>query len=335
MVCANLALAPVHASRGYLAGTGQFGRTVRNWRSTAVCGPWSRWALLLLACPLAGPVRLDSCRRAVIGGLGDGVGDARPTAARGSRRSAGTAHCRPRPSYGIGLMLIGALASQLLINAGPVVVKLLAAPGDDTAGHFRTHRFGPRTPLSVLCVAGIAVASISDVVQHPSRGGGSSGRTPATGHAADCRSGHHGDLGVVRSGPDWPSVRAELPIRAIGLGARSIGCTVYVLAGLVAQVLLARHKSGTVAVGWWLGVAGFAATLPISTPTLPIRVSLALIVGAAAAGIWFAVLSRHDLVRPRSAGAPVTGSRCAQLHRDQQRHTVTSMGTRRFRMRLS
>ena len=62
------------------------------------------------------------------------------------------------------------------------------------------------------------------------------------------------------------------------------GCTVYMLAASVAQVLLALHKSRAVAVGWRLGVAGFAAAVALPS-SLPVRVSLALIVGAAVAGV--------------------------------------------------
>ena len=66
----------------------------------------------------------------------------------------------------------------------------------------------------------------------------------------------------------------------------TLGCTVYVLASVLAQALLAMHLSGTVAVGWWIGLGAFALSL-VNSVSLPMRVSVALLVGSIVAGLWF------------------------------------------------
>lgn len=287
MIAANGCLAVVHLSRGFFAGTHRFRRygvqlavdgvvrsvgaavlLLRAVRSASAFG----WMLVVsqlvaVACTIT-PHRRD------------------PHAA-----AAGPLPVEPRLgtlARGMGWMLAGTLAAQILANAGPVVVKLLAAPTDAAAGHFLTALVVARVPLFLFAalqasllpgLARMVAARDFDALRRSLRrlllllGALGAVITVLLAVAGPL-------LTQLLFGPAYRTGRLPLIIL-------SGGCTLYMLAAALAQALLALGRPALVAAGWWIGVAGFAAGV-LGHASLPIRVSVALVVGSAAAGAWFA-----------------------------------------------
>ncbi|MDQ1735599.1 MAG: hypothetical protein QOH56_1850 [Pseudonocardiales bacterium] len=285
MICANSVLALVHTSRGYLAGTGKFGRYGAQ---LAIDGSLrAAGAAVLLIAAVHAPagfawVLVGSQIVAIAVTL---YGSKPPVASRHTREQ----H-EPHMSTlarGLGWMLAATLAQQILANAGPIVVKVLAAPGDIAAGHFLTALVLARVPLflfaalqasllprlAALLAQGHSEALIGSLrrllVLLATVGGSVTVILAVFGPA----------LTAMLFGSEYRSARAPLVLL-------SVGCTIYMLAAAVAQALLALHASASVAAGWWLGVAGFAATLPFGSD-LPLRVCTALVIGSLLSGAWF------------------------------------------------
>lgn len=304
MIFANLALAPVHASRGYLAGTGQFRRygvqlaldgTLRAVFAVVL------WVVAVHSPAPFGWILVGTQLIAVVAT----VWGTHPPLRRHDRGEQREPHIRDL-ARGIGWMLTGTLAAQILANAGPVVVKVLAAPGDESAGHFLTALVLARVPLFLF--AALQASLLPRLAKLFEDGNGSQARA-AMNRLLVVLAAVGALITAVLSvaGPTITQLLFGAGYRSgrLPLVLLSAGCTVYMLAASVAQVLLALHKSRAVAVGWWLGVAGFAAAVALPS-SLPVRVSLALIVGAAVAGVWFALTARHEL-RVHAAAHAVSG----------------------------
>jgi O-antigen/teichoic acid export membrane protein len=314
MMAANGALALVHCSRGWLAGGGRFVRygvqlasdgclrvigavllaamgvhTVAGY-AWVLCGA----QLLAVAMTLA---PTPGRRSAPAGAVLDSDGAALTASANQPASQLPSTAVLGRS---IGLMVAATLASQLIISAGPVAVKILAAPTDVGAGRFLTTLVVARVPLFLFsALQASLLPGLARMVSAGDRGGivGTVRRLAlllATVGGALV-------LVLVAVGPGVTSIIFGPGYRAARspLAVLALGCTVYMIASVVAQAVLALHSSGSVALGWWAGVVVFAAMLAIPTG-LPLRVSVALLVGSGVAGLWFA-LSLRKLLQLRFA----------------------------------
>jgi O-antigen/teichoic acid export membrane protein len=293
MIFANAALAFVHPSRGYLAGTGRFGRYGAQLATDGTLR--AAGALVLLLAAVHSPswygwVLVFAQLAAVV----VTVRGTQPPLRAADQGELVEPHLMDL-ARGIGWMLAGVLAAQVLANAGPIVVKVLAAPGDAAAGSFLTALVLARIPLFLFA------ALQASLLPGLARLFGSGQR-----HAVAVMMRRLlivlaavGALITLLLAALGPTITALL----FGAGYRSdraplvllsAACTVYMLAAAVAQVLLALHAARAVALGWWLGVLGFAAALPLHI-SLPIRVGLALLIGSVVAGLAFVALLRAEL----------------------------------------
>jgi O-antigen/teichoic acid export membrane protein len=300
MIAANGCLALVHLSRGYFAGTERFRRYAAQLGIDGAARSVGAALLLLYAVHTAsafGWLLVASQLLAVV----ITVAGTRPQLRLGRQSVAIEPHIATL-ARGIGWMLAGTLAAQILANAGPVVVKLLAAPTDAAAGHFLTALVIARVPLFLFAALQASLL-------------------PGLAKMVDAR-----DLAALRhsmrrllvllaavgllitvalaaGGPLLTQVLFGSQYRTgqLPLTILSAGCTVYMLAAALAQALLALSRPALVAAGWWLGVVGFAAALFLRT-SLPVRVSTALLLGSVVAAGWFArQLARGSTVPARRA----------------------------------
>jgi O-antigen/teichoic acid export membrane protein len=194
----------------------------------------------------------------------------------------------------IALMTAATLASQLLISAGPIAVKVLASSNDAAAGRFLTTLVVARVPLFLFSAL---QASLLPGLAKLAGAGQYARMVASVRRTCWLLAGIGAALTALLAiaGPSitalvfGPGYRAD----PLPLGVLALGCTAYMLASVVAQAVLALHLSGSVAVGWWLGVAVFVAML-VPRIDLPLRVSAGLLVGSVVAGVWFVVVLRRQ-----------------------------------------
>jgi O-antigen/teichoic acid export membrane protein len=293
MICANGALALVHPSRGYLAGTGRFGRYGAQLAVDGVLRTAGAAVLLLAATHSPAPFGWVLVGSQLIAVAVSGYGSKPPLTAHDQGE-----HREPRVSTlarGVGWMLAATLAQQILANAGPILVKLLAAPGDAAAGHFLTALVLARVPLflfaalqaSLLPRLALLVATGQREALIASMRRLLALLAVLGAFVTLVLAGLGPLLTQLLFGAGYRSARASLVLL-------SAGCTVYMLAAAVAQALLAMHLSAWVAGGWWLGIIGFAAVMPFGSD-LAIRVGSAFLVGSLLSAAWFVLALRGKL----------------------------------------
>jgi O-antigen/teichoic acid export membrane protein len=282
MLLSNCALAPVHLSRGLLAGTGQFGSYGLQ---LAFDGAVRLLGSVLLAVAGVGSVTAYAC--VLIVSQASAVAVSAAVAAKPVRRALRAVPAVAPPtswrglSSGLSWMLVAALAGQMLANGGTVVVKAFAAPGDAVAGHFLTAVVLTRLPLFLF--AALQASLLPSLA-----------RRIAAGDVGGAATGMQrlliilGVIGTVASlillvagpqldalvfGPDFRIARWPLVVL-------SIGSTLYILAAGLGQALLALESAAEVALGWVAGTVAFGCALALPG-SLEIRVSAAFLLGAA------------------------------------------------------
>ena len=274
MIAATSVLAVVHCSRGWLAGNGRFklygaqlaldglfrlagagALLVAGVHSAAAFG-WVLFASQVAAVavtatrvrfghPQASPEQLDSSLL---------------------RAVSLTVLARS-----IALMVAATLAAQLVINAGPIAVKVLAAPTDVAAGLFLTTLIMARIPLFMFAALQAALL-------------------PGLARMVDAERWEQMEASLRR-------LAAQLAVVGVAFAA-ALAVAGPTIAGLIFGPTY-RAARGTAAIGWWIGVASFAACLANSVD-LPMRVSVALLVGSAAAGLFFCWAVRAQVRRRRA-----------------------------------
>jgi len=289
MLLTNCALAPVHLSRGLLAGTGQFRAyglqlafdgTVRLIGSVALAvagvGSVTAYACVLVlsqlsAVALSWAVAAKPVRRALA---------AVPAmAARTSWRVL---------AGGLSWMLVAALAAQVLANGGTVVVKAFADPGDAVAGHFLTAVVLTRLPLFLF--AALQASLLPALARRIAAGD--------VGGAADGMLRLLAVLGVLGAVASLILLIAGPQLDALVFGPQfrvtrwplvilSVGSALYILAAALGQALLALESAAEVALGWVVGTVVFGCALALPG-SLEIRVSVAFLLGAAVTFAGFA-----------------------------------------------
>lgn len=217
----------------------------------------------------------------------------------------------PGPDHGgrgaavaLGTLVAASVASQLLANAGPVVVELLAGPDEAAAaGLFTAALVIARVPL-------FAFAAVQAVLLPGLAALAAAGERAALRRRAGVVAALTGVLGGIGTVVVWlvgPWLVRLLfgPGFTIGRGvlaAIAASGALFMLAQVAAQVLLAQHAERAVVLGWSVGLAALAAACAIPAAA-DVTAATALVVGA---GVALAVLG-GGAVRSLSDGRLTRG----------------------------
>ena len=225
------------------------------------------------------------------------------------RRELGAEPGPPAPwtevTANLGWLLLGSVFAAGLVNAGPIVVNLIA----DKARPKLVTDFGKgvllgRIPLFLFQAVQAALLP---------RLAGLAGR----GELDEFRQGFRklliavlvvGIIGVSGAALLGPFLlervfQAELSTRTITLLA--VGSAIYMIALTFAQAVIALHGHALVAVGWFTGMTVFAMVTWLSSRDTFLRVELGLVTSSIASAIVFAAALR---IRLRVGVAPDIGS---------------------------
>jgi O-antigen/teichoic acid export membrane protein len=274
-----------HLSRGAFAGTGRFGRyggqlAIESVLRLAVCVTLAiagvtvaGWYGLAIGAALIASVVLTA-------GLGRGLvtGPGPPAEWRDL-------------SGALGFLLAASVLSQVLVNAGPVAVQLLARPSEEAeAGRFLAALVIARVPLFLF--AAVQAALLPALAGLAGRGQRRSfsralGRLVAVvaviGAAASAVAFAVGPQVVaLLFGEDYRLGRVDLLYLAAASG-------VYMVAVVVAHGLIALRGYRHAALGWFVGLVVFAVVTALGSDLL-LRVELGFLAGAAAALLSLLVL---------------------------------------------
>lgn len=200
----------------------------------------------------------------------------------------------------LGWLLAGSLFAQALVNAGPLLVQLLAPTTDDAAtGQFLASLVIARIP--VFLFQGVQAALLPRLAGHAGAGQvrdlASETRRMTVAVSALCVVATAGAwlLGpaIVRIafGPDFALDRRDLALLA------AASC-VYLLGLTLSQALIALRRQSRVAIGWGVGIVALAVVTIVGHDLL-LRVELGFLAGAVSAAIAMAILlagpMRHGL----------------------------------------
>jgi O-antigen/teichoic acid export membrane protein len=203
----------------------------------------------------------------------------------------------------LALLLGTSLLSYGLVNAGPILVKLLAGPGEQrAAGVFLSGLQVARVPLfgfaavSVVMLPRLAAAyAARDLDRYRRTLALELGLVAGVSAAGVAGSAALGPW-VVRSffGPEFVLGRVDLTLLALGSG-------LYMLGLALGQALLAVESHAAGLKGWAVGIVGLAA-VTAAVPGLELRVAWGFVGGSAAAVLAMAWLLRARLRQVAAAG---------------------------------
>jgi O-antigen/teichoic acid export membrane protein len=197
-------------------------------------------------------------------------------------------------SVALGSLLTASVLAQVLINAGPLLVQLLAGPGDEAAvGIFTAAVVVARVPLFVFqAVQAALLPKLS--------------AQAAAGEFDEFRDGFRRLLiiigGIVFTGTVVAFAVGPWIVRLMfgpgfvvsrqTVGLLALGSGTYIMAITLAQATIALGRSRHVAVGWGLGVASMLAVVAVGHD-LMLRVGLGYLAGSAVAALVMAVSLRR------------------------------------------
>lgn len=204
-------------------------------------------------------------------------------------------------SSALGYLLAGSLLAQALMNAGPLVVKLLAPENEQAAaGRFLAGLVIARIPVFLFqAVQAALLPKLSGMA--------------ASGRHSDFRTGLRrlliavlllgsaATLGAFAIGP-W--VVRTLFGSGFGLGRGDLtylaaGSAAFMAAVALAQALIALHGHARVALAWLIGVLAFLVVVVVQTGLL-LRVEQGLLVGSLAAAMAMGALLLPRLAEARA-----------------------------------
>jgi len=205
----------------------------------------------------------------------------------------------------LGWLLLGSVFAAGLVNAGPLVVDLLAEEGMTAqVTWFASGVLLGRIPLFLF--QAVQAALLPRLAGLASRGALSEFRQGfRTLMMVVCAVAFVGVAGSALLGPFILEkiFQAELTMRTVGMLA--LGSGIYMIALTFAQAVIALHGHALVAIGWLLGMVTFALVTWLSSDEVFRRVELGLVSSSIAAAAVFAVALRYRL----AAGiAPDAGS---------------------------
>jgi O-antigen/teichoic acid export membrane protein len=193
-------------------------------------------------------------------------------------------------SRALGWLLGASLLAQVLVNAPPIVVKLLEPADSDLAGKMLQSLVIARVPLfffqavqAALVPDLAALAAARDRIRF--RAG--VGRLLVV----------LGALTVVSTalmlaiGPDVVGIAFgdEFALRGRDLGLLALASSIYLFALALAQVLVAIARPARAAAGWAAGVAALGVTIGLGSDVL-LRTELGLLAGAVVSTVVMALL---------------------------------------------
>jgi O-antigen/teichoic acid export membrane protein len=292
-----LGYALTHLVRGMLLGTDARGLYGASLAAEGVLRLVCAAGLVAVAVSSAGPYGL------VLGAAPLIAAAALLPVARGRtrelRRSPRTVHVSSRSMLrSMSLLVLASLLSLTLINAGPVVVKLLARPDEaEQAGRLLAGLVLARLPLFAFPTLQAAL------LPRFARLAAARDRTAVLALVRRLAVLHGSTTLAVAAlaavaGPPVLSLVFGPSYRLPGpdLALLTVGAAGHLLAMLLGLVLVAGARSAALAVGWLIATAAAGVTLALVDPLL-LRVELALLVGA-----WTAV-AVIGLALVRNAGA--------------------------------
>jgi len=297
MLAADAALAPVYLSRGILAGTKRYAAYGLQLALEGALRFVLAVALFVLGSHSTALFGAILCVAALVA-----TGITWPRSV--SRQRTQTADDQRPFGSAIGWMLCGTVAAQLLANAGPIVIRAIASPHDAVAGRFLTALVIARIPLFLFAaVQAVLLPGLARLHADRDRPAFVTGvqRLVVTVIAL----GGVATTTLLIGGPALTRMFFGQTYRSSGgaLALLSLGCTVFLLAGVLAQAILAIRRPGSTALGWSAGLASFALFLLVPC-NLVVRVSAALLVGSITAVGYFATV----LLRAKSADDGALGA---------------------------
>jgi O-antigen/teichoic acid export membrane protein len=281
MLLTNCALAPVHLSRGLLAGTGQFGAYGLQ---LGVDGGVRLLGAVVLAAAGVGSVTAYAWVLVVSQLSATAVSLAvalRPVRRALSAQPAAVPTGWVALASGLSWMLVAALAGQSLANGGTVVVKAFAKPGDAVAGHFLTAVVLTRLPLFLFAAL---QASLLPLLARRIAAGDVSGAAAGVRRLLAVLGlvGTVATVLLLLAGPELDALvfGSQFRVARLPMVILSAASTCYILAAGLGQALLALESAAQVAMGWVGGTAVFLLGL-VLPGSLEVRVSVAFLLGAA------------------------------------------------------
>lgn len=290
----------MHLARGALSGNGRFGAYSVSLAAEGVIRLFACLALAATGVASAGPYGLI---------LGLAPFAAVALALRGQHELS-----RPGPgapwselSSALGWLLAGSVLAQVLVNGGPVAVKLLATEAETAAaGRFLTALIVTRVPLFLFAAVQAALLPALAAMA----GGGRLG---------DFRQGLRrlmvvvGALGItatVGALAIGPWVVELLFGHELALGRRDLGLlaaasALYMAALALAQALIALSAPARMALAWLAGSIVFAVVTAVGDDLL-LRTELGLLFGCAVAAGSMAAFLVAPLRADITVGAPMS-----------------------------
>jgi O-antigen/teichoic acid export membrane protein len=201
----------------------------------------------------------------------------------------------------IGLLLAGSVFALALVNAGPVVVKLLATDAqDDAAGSFLAGLLLARVPLYFFqAVQAALLPKLSGqrgVGEHVAFRTGLERLVLAVAAISVVSI-----IGSTLLGP-W-AVRtffgSTFELTALDMFLLAVGASLLMFAMTIAQALIALEHHGRAAIGWAVGVVCFAAGVAVTSGLLR-RVEIGYVVGTSAAALVMVALVIGPLRSPEA-----------------------------------
>lgn len=195
-------------------------------------------------------------------------------------------------------LVLASLTSQALANAGPVATQLLKGPGDEAAAANLVNALTvARIPLFLF--AAVQAVFLPRLAQYVAR----DERTAYTSalRTASLITAAIGVLGVAASALVGPQAvqllfGAEFDIGQGDIALLALSAALFMNVQVLVQGLLARGRDAAATASWSIGLVALVVALALPLP-LTTRVSLALVIGSAAALVAAAVALRQTLRR--------------------------------------
>jgi O-antigen/teichoic acid export membrane protein/GT2 family glycosyltransferase len=228
----------------------------------------------------------------------------------GWQRPDGSATTEPSPPLArpVGLLVLSCLASQLLINAGPLVVALLAGPGERArVGAFLAALVVVRVP--VFLFTAVQPSFLPAIAEYSAAGRrGAFVRLISRVLAAAAALVAVSSVAAVALGP-W-LLRTFFGFRQSvtnlsqwTFAEMTISVGLFLIAAVLAQALLGRGRHAATTVGWLIGLVGLAAGTAAGTGAVS-RAGTGFLIGAMAATTALGVALWQDLRRWQPPAQP-------------------------------
>lgn len=291
-------LCGAHLSRGALAGTGRFGRYGAQLAVEGIARVLGCVALAALAVRSAGGYGIVIGSALVVSVLATLPG---PRQLTGPGPDASWSEL----SGALGWLFAGALLAQLLANAGPVAVKVLATPAEEAAaGQLLAGLVLARLPLFLFAAVQAALlprlAGLVGAGRHADFVAAL--RRLLAGVAAVAL------LAAVVLGVAGPQLLrlifgSRFTLGAAALAELGAATGLYMFAIVLANSLLALRGYAMAAAGWAAGVATFAVVVALGSSVLT-RVEHGYLAGTLVSAVVLGLLLRAALFSARPATGP-------------------------------